>query len=218
MLFHSRAASPGSLTAERRFVRGLVFQGRAKSPGSLTPDRLLLKQYGFRAVLNHLVLLRVNRGGIVYYGFRAVPNHLVLLHSRWCSRTGAGVLQPHRAIRTLHGSLLSGSARSAFPAGGDRLACAFFGSGNTALVSPPCRITWFLIRGREMPPIMFHRCAENAFHAVRLHYTKWQHVISPRDLDAAGAVGFLSQSLARRSQKYRFLRLTFLDLLRYTNY
>ena len=138
MLFHSRAASPGSLTAERRFVRGLVFQGRAKSPGSLTPDRLLLKQHGFRAVLNHLVLLRVNRGGIVYYGFRAVPNHLVLLHSRWCSRTGAGVSQPHRAIRTLHGSLLSGSARSAFPAGSDRLARAFFGSGNTALVSPLC--------------------------------------------------------------------------------
>lgn len=145
MLFHSRAASPGSLTAERRFVRGLVFQGRAKSPGSLTPDGLLPKQHGFRAVLNHLVLLRVNRGGIVYYGFRAVPNHLVLLHSRWCSRAGAGVSQPHRAIRTLHGSLLSGSAHGAFPAGGDRLACAFSGSGNTALVSPLCRITWLLI-------------------------------------------------------------------------
>jgi len=123
MLFHSRAASPGSLTAERRFVRGLVFQGRAKSPGSLTQDRLLLKQHGFRAVLNHLVLLRFNRGGIVYYGFMAMPNHFVLLHNRWCSRTGAGVSQLHRAIRALHVSA-SHRKRSRCFSGGRRSACS----------------------------------------------------------------------------------------------
>ena len=158
--FQSRVESPGSSTGTPSSAAFRSFTAVLNNLVLLLAKKLGLPPQCFRAVSNylvlllltlrafasccftavshHLVLLRVNRGGIVYYGFRAVPNHLVLLHSRWCSRTGAGVSQPHRAIRTLHGSLLSGSARSAFPAGSDRLARAFFGSGNTVLVSPLC--------------------------------------------------------------------------------
>lgn len=61
---------------------------------------------------------------------------------------------------------------------------------------------------------MFHRCAEITSRAARFHYTKWQRRISLLILDAAGAAGFLSTKISEIS----FLRLTFLDLLRYTNY